>query len=253
MKNLAEQVAKLGVDSLLPDWKPPRKIKKVVVEAPKPRVMFLDIEATNLKADFGYVLCVAWKWAGEDEVHHVSITEAPTFAKDPTNDRWVIQQISKVCEEADIIVFHYGSIFDYPYLQARALYHGLPLLPQTKWVDTWRIARKQLAISSNRLASIANLVNVEEKTKLSGRIWVKAMAGHKPSIKYVVEHCRQDVVVLEQVYDRIKGLRNDNPKVSHVGCPTCGSYDVHRRGPVLTVKRKMFKYQCKSCGHWFQR
>lgn len=219
----------------------------------KPRVMIMDIEATNLKADFGFVLCIAWKWSGEDKIYSVSIADAPSFKKDCTNDKWIIEEFRKAAEQADAIVMHYGSVFDYPYLQARALAHGLPLLPKVPYIDTWRIARKGLALSSNRLASLSRLLGVEEKTPLSGRIWVKATSGDAKSIKYIVEHCKQDVRVLEQVYDRIKGLRFDNPRLSGDGCPTCGSYDIISRGRVRTTKQIMHKFSCNNCGHWFSR
>lgn len=220
------------------------------------RVLFLDIEATNLKADFGYMLCVSWKWEGEKKVHHRSIADAPTFKDDPTNDAWIVEELRPILEEADVVVFHYGSRFDYPYLQTRALYHGHTILPKVKWVDTWRVARDNLALSSNRLASLTRLLQVEEKTPVDGRIWMKAMAGHKPSIKYVVEHCDQDIVVLEQVYQKIRGLRYDNPNLSakkNGACPTCGSYNVHKRGQEKTVKQLKDKFSCGACGHWFSR
>lgn len=216
--------------------------------------MFLDIEATNLKADFGYCLCIAWKWEGEKKIHCLAITDSPTFEEDPTNDKWLIEEFSKEAEKADVVVFHYGSIFDYPYLQTRALYHGLKPLARVKAIDTWRIARKALALSSNRLASLTRLLGVEEKTPLDGPTWVKAMAGHKPSIKYVVEHCKQDVKVLEQVYHKIKPLRTvASPKIGlGQNCPACGSSSTQRRGKERTVLKEQWRFSCNDCGHWFR-
>lgn len=221
----------------------------------KLNVMFLDIEATNLKADFGYMLCASWKWEGLKKVHHRSIAEAPTFEEDPTDDAWIIEELRPELEKADVVVFHYGSRFDYPYLQTRALYHRLEPLPRVRWIDTWRIARNQLALSSNRLASLSRLLGVEEKTPLSGPVWIRAMAGHAPSIRYVVEHCDQDVIVLEQVYQRIKALRptdGQGPKLGfHGDCPTCGSSNTIRKGFERTVKKQKQRMKCNDCGHWW--
>lgn len=219
----------------------------------KAKVMLLDIEATNLKADYGYCLCIAWKWHGAAKVQSLTITDAPTFEDDPTNDKWLIEQFAVEAEKADITVFHYGSIFDYPYLQTRALFHGLKPLARVPYIDTWRIARKGLALGSNRLASIAALLGADQKTPLNGPIWVRAMAGHKPSIKYVKEHCIQDVRVLEQVYDRLAPLRSGPPYVSLSGCPNCGSYNTQSRGRVRTIKVTKHRHQCQDCGSWFQR
>lgn len=217
----------------------------------QPRVLLVDIEATNLKADFGFIICLSYKWSGEKKVHNISIRNNPKFKKDRTNDSYIIDQFRKIAEQADIVVTHYGSIFDYPYLQTRALMNGQPLLPQIPYIDTWRIARKKMALGSNRLASLARALGVEEKTPLSGPIWVKAMSGDEKSISYIEKHCDQDVIVLEQVYEKIKGLRSDIPRLSHTGCPTCGSFNTVSRGKVRTVKANKQQYSCKNCGHWW--
>lgn len=219
-----------------------------------PRVLIMDIEATNLAANFGYLLAIAWKFSGDKKVSCLSIVDAPTFASDPTNDKWLVKRFREVVENADIVVGHYSTRFDYPFLQARALYHNLDPFPtDIRHIDTWRISRDKLRLNSNRLASVAAHLGLEEKTALSGPIWIKAMAGHKASIKYVVEHCIQDVVVLEQVYEKIKSLRADNPKVSHEGCPTCGSQKVQKRGFARTVKAKKQRFSCGACGHWWSK
>lgn len=220
-----------------------------MTEAPK--VLLFDIEATNLAANFGYILAIGWKFSGDKAVKCIAISDSPGFAKDPTNDKWIVQTFKKVVEDADIVVGHYSTRFDYPFLQARALYHGLSPFPtDIRHIDTWRVSRDKLKLNSNRLASLAAHLGLEEKTALSGPIWIKAMSGHKPSIKYVVEHCAQDVVVLEQVYEKIKPLRADNPKASLTGCPTCGSTKLQARGRSRTTKRLMQRWSCNACGHW---
>jgi len=221
----------------------------------KPRVLLYDIEATNLNADFGVVLCVAWKWHGEKKIHHLSITDSPTFARDPTNDKWIIKEFASVLEQADVAVFHYGMYFDGPYLQTRALYHGMKPLNMPAMVDTWRICRKRLKLHSNRLASIAALLGVSEKTPLDPPTWVKAMAGNRKAIAYVVEHCVHDVVVLDEVYSRIRAWGWDNPNMGAAsgGCPTCGSHNIQARGIVRTVKALKHRFCCSECGHWFSR
>lgn len=216
------------------------------------KVLLFDIEASNLAANFGYLLAIAWKWSGEKKVHALSIDQSPGFKRDPTNDSWLVYMFREVMEDADIIVGHYSSKYDMPFLQSRALYHNLiPFPTEIRHIDTWRIARNKLRMNSNRLASLAAHIGAEEKTALSGPMWIKAMAGHKPSIAYVKEHCKQDVVVLEQVYEKIKHLRPDNPKVSLTGCPTCGSHDIQARGRRATSKRIVQRFSCQGCGHWF--
>lgn len=221
----------------------------------KPRVMFLDIEATNLSGNFGYVLCIAWQWEGEKKVYSLDITQSPGFETDPTNDKWLLRQFAKELLKADMLVFHYGARFDYPYLQTRALYHKMKPFVRVPWIDTWRICKYGLALNSNRLATVASLLRVEEKTPLNGPIWIRAMAGHRTSIRYVVRHCKQDVVVLRQVYERIRPLRPlTGPKMAVNGaCPACGSPKVQKNGLRITVKQKKMRMKCNNCGHWFEK
>lgn len=219
------------------------------------KILFLDIEASNLAADFGFTICIGYKWHGEKKTHCISVDDFPQFKKDHTDDRQVLEAFRKVVEQADLLVYHYGSRFDYPFLQARCLFHDMLPLPQIPAIDTWRISRNGLRLSSNRLAALTNLLGVGAKTPLVGRIWVKAMSGDRPSIRYIVKHCVQDVRVLEQVYDRIMPVRpsGSGPVISHTGCPSCGSPHVQRRGLVRTVKTLKHRWACRDCGHWFTR
>lgn len=219
------------------------------------KVLFYDIETSNLAANFGFMLCLSYKWEGQSKVHTISIRQSPTFKEDSTNDLYILEAFRPIAEEADVIVGHYATRFDYPYLQTRCLFHNIPFLPtDMKHIDTWRVARNRLRLNSNRLASLAEHLDAGEKTKLDGRVWVKAMAGHVPSLKYIEQHCVADVLVLEGVYHKIKALRTTatGPKISVSGnCPSCGSGDLHSRGKVRTVKRVMWRRSCNNCGHWY--
>lgn len=221
----------------------------------KPRIILFDIECTNLSANFGYILCIGYKYLDDPKTYVISITDFPEFQKNPTNDYYVLKEASKILADADMIVGHYSSRFDFPYIQSRLLYHGLPILPNIQHVDTWRIARYKMKLNSNRLASITGFFAFEEKTPLTGPIWVRAAAGHKPSIKYVVEHCKQDVIVLEQVYKKIRPLSDKHPSIAlmqddQVGCPNCGSTKVQKRGTYLSRLNKYQRYHCQGCGAW---
>jgi len=222
----------------------------------KARVILWDLECTNLKGNFGYLLCGAWKVLGEKKIHCVSITDSKTFDKDPTNDKLLCKTLLKSLEEADIWVAHFGKWFDRPFLNTRLLGHNLSPLPPIPLVDTWKVAKDNLRLNSNRLATIASWAGVEEKTALNGKIWVKAMAGHRPSIRYVEKHCVQDIVVLEQVYEKIKCLSATHPNVNIVedkgdSCPICGEEGrLQKRGFTIARVHKKQRYQCMACGGW---
>lgn len=220
------------------------------------KVLFFDIETSNLAANFGYMLCLGYKWGGQKRTKIISIRNSPTFEDDPTNDLYILEQFRPVVEEADILVGHYSTRFDYPFIQTRCLFHGVEPFPtDAKHIDTWRIARNRLKFNSNRLASLAAHIGAGEKTIVDGRAWVKGMAGHIPSLRYIEEHCKIDVEVLERVYAKIAAFRptTSGPKLAVNGnCPTCGSTNIIKRGLVKTVKRRTQRFSCNDCGHWFQ-
>lgn len=226
-----------------------------------PRIIAWDLETSNLNANFGYVLCAGWKIIGEKKTNVIRISDYPLHKTDCTNDYEVVKRMGEALADADGIVTWFGQFFDEPYLNSRLLIHGLPLLPPFTagtHIDGWRIARKKLKLNSNRLASVSSFLGVEEKTPLNGPIWVKAMSGHLPSLRYVYKHCEQDVIVLEQVYDKIKPLCNwhfnvnlGNPVTAAVPlCPRCGSSKVTRRGYRWSYSTKTRRFHCGNCGAW---
>lgn len=220
-----------------------------------PKIVLWDLETTNLNANFGYLLCFGWKILGEKKTNAISITEFPQFKKDPTNDRSLVKAAYSELANADAWVTWYGSRFDVPYLSSRLLYHKLPFLPPVPHIDGWWIARKHLRLNSNRLASVSSFLDIEEKTPLDGPTWIRAAAGHEKSIKYVVEHCLQDVVVLEEAYLRIRPLMRTHPNLNVISeeanvCPTCGSKKLQKRGVSITRVATRQRYMCNACGAW---
>lgn len=221
------------------------------------KIVIWDIESSNLSADFATILCVGWKYLGDKKVNIVKISDSPTFKKDPTNDKWVVKQISTILSDADQWVTHYGTRFDVPMVNTKLLSWGLPPLPPVPHVDTWRVSKYKLKLHSNRLASVSAMFGLDDKTPVLGRQWIQAIAGHKPSLNYVYEHCKQDIIVLEEVYNKIKCLITDHPNINLCDdsvdvprCPICGSDHIHKRGFHIARTSKRQRYQCQRCGGW---
>jgi len=226
------------------------------MKIPEPKVILWDIETTNLNANFGFVVCFGWKELGEEKAHVISITDFPSFGKDCTNDKEVVNRAAAVLSCADIWVTWYGQRFDEPFVNSRLLSHGLKRMPPIPHVDGWRIAREKLKLHSNRLASVCSFLGLEDKTPIKSQAWIRAMAGHRPSIKYVVDHCRQDVQVLEQAYLKIRPLSTTHPNLALIterpnSCPICGEWGkITAQGWKITRSNKARRYQCQKCGGW---
>jgi hypothetical protein len=67
---------------------------------------------------------------------------------------------------------------------------------------------------------------------------------------YIVEHCRLDVLVLEEVYQRLRPLILDHPIMRARGVCRCGSKRVRYGGYHRTTARVYRRFQCLECGKW---
>ncbi|MEM2591450.1 MAG: ribonuclease H-like domain-containing protein [Thermofilaceae archaeon] len=169
-------------------------------------VAMFDIETTHLRADFGFILCAAVKPLGES-VQVFRIDQSPEYAKEPWNDRWLVEQIREAIAQYDIIVTYYGERFDLPFLRTRLLKHGLPLLPRFRHVDLYKIPRYDLRLHSNTLESLSMFLEGKtEKTRLMPEVWVRASCGDRTALDVVADHCARDVGELEKVFVQLKPL-----------------------------------------------
>jgi len=182
------------------------------------RVGYLDIETTNLNADFGYMLSWAIKPRDKKEVLYSCITRKEVMDKDEHSegdiDYRVTKELLETLDQFDILWTHWGADrrFDLPYIRTRALMNGiLHLLPERdeKFIaDTWPISRMKLKLSNNRLQTIADACGVEgcAKTSFERKWWRLGALGNKKAIEYILEHNIQDVLVLEEVHKTLEGL-----------------------------------------------
>lgn len=226
----------------------------------KPRIILFDIEATNLNANIGHILCVGWKVYGDKKINVIKIDDYTLFDEDCTDDYAVVKETGEVLSEGDAFVTWYGTRFDVPYINSRLIYHGLPLLPHmtaANHIDGWRTARYKMKLNSNRLATVSAFFGAEEKTPINWRTWARAAAGHRPSLGYVYRHCRQDINVLEQVYEKIRALDHQHFNVNLISkrldaCPRCGAppTKLQHRGWNYAHASKKRRYQCTACGGW---
>lgn len=219
------------------------------------RILIWDLETTHLKADFGTVLCAGYKWLGEKKIHVPAISDYRAFRKDPTNDGPLMKDFLKVYSQADLTITYFGIGFDRKYFYTKLLEHGLEIPFNIPMVDLFFTVKSNMALSRKSLGNVGYFLGLDaEKTPCEGKIWKRAMVGHAPSIKYVVDHCEADVQLLEEAYLRLRPLIRTHPRVEgRSPCRYCGSERLQYRGWALTSllpKRKIF---CPNCGGWEQR
>jgi uncharacterized protein YprB with RNaseH-like and TPR domain len=178
----------------------------------KLRVGYLDIEATHLSANFGFILSWYIKYDSLDQYDCSVITKREIFSE--KFDYRVVKELLEAFQNFDVLWTHYGADrrFDLPYIRTRAYAHGLEhMLPsyQDKFIaDTWPIARNKLKLHSNRLGSIAEALQITDvsKTPLSGPLWVKAAVGNAEALAYIADHNKADVDLLEAVKHKLDAV-----------------------------------------------
>jgi len=159
-----------------------------------------DLETTNLTADFSIILCACIKPFGRAPI---------VFRADECNKNWkthrmddtiIVQKIAKELSKHAIVITHYGSKFDLPFLKAKMAKCCIPTLPPMFNIDTWRIAKNNFQIGSRRLANMSVYFELGKKSGVDGPLWLKAgMDGDKKAMDEIVEHNIQDVILLERL------------------------------------------------------
>lgn len=229
------------------------------------KILLLDIETSpNLAYVWGIweqninvnhmvssstTLCWAAKWHGRKEVMFDSVHKS--------GERKMLRGIHRLLDEADVVVHYNGKKFDIPTLNKEFLINNMSPPSPYKQVDMLHVARGRFRFQSNKLDYVAQQLGIGKKVSHEGfQLWVKCMEGDGPAWKRMERYNRHDVVLLEQLYDRMLPWVPHHPNHgAHDGvssCPNCGSEKYQRRGVAVTTTMKYPRYQCVECGGWFR-
>jgi uncharacterized protein YprB with RNaseH-like and TPR domain len=180
-----------------------------LVEHPEgEKIGFLDIEASNLSADFGIMLCYAIKNADSDKVYCRTITKKELTGS--TIDKNVVKSCIDDMRKFTRLITYYGANFDIPYIRTRATIHKLdfPLYGEILHEDLYQVVRRKFRLSRRRLDTAArNLLGASEKTYLDPIKWIRGLQGDTEALKYIEEHCIHDVRELEKLFRALHGFR----------------------------------------------
>jgi hypothetical protein len=233
----------------------------------KTRILLLDIETfPNIAYVWGkydqnviqFVQegCIASfvaKWLDEPEIISKGLPDYKGYKAGSYDDKKLVADLWNLLDEADVVIAHYGSGFDIPYCNGRFLFHGLVPPSPYKIVDTKKAASKLAKFNSNKLDDLGAHLGLGQKIKTDFDLWKGCIAGDKNAWQRMLEYNRQDVLLLEQLYLRLRPWINDHPNLTvHSGamCPKCNSNNVQMRGIAVTLTRRYQRFQCRDCGGW---
>ena len=214
-------------------------------------------------SNLAYILVFGYKWLGKKPEYITP--DRKDFKNIPhdihTIDKEICRKAIEILNEADVIVTWYGDNHDFKFLTGRAAAHGLYLPHNLKHIDLFKVASRQLNLSSNRLDVVAREFGCETKTPISHALWPRCWMGDTSALSEMAEYCGQDCAVLEQVYMKLRPLIKSHPNMrsllsedgSRDGCPVCGSVQVVLNGRYATVSGYIYqKLLCTGCQHSYK-
>lgn len=196
-----------------------------------------------------YTMCWAAKWYKDKNVMFDSVHKS-----DPES---MLQSIHGLLDEADAVIHYNGTRFDVPTLNKEFLLHGLHPPAPYKQIDLLKTTRTCFRFPSNKLDYVAQRLGVGKKTEHEGhQLWISCMNNDPAAWKRMEKYNKQDVVLLEKIYEKILPWVKSHPNWStfndRPGCTKCGSTHVHSRGVYVSPTKKYNRYQCQDCGTWMR-
>lgn len=229
------------------------------------KILIYDIESSpNLGYSWGkyeqnvlgfvretYMLCYAYKWYGEQETHVVALPDFPSYKKSKTDDKALVKSLWDLFNLADVIIAHNGDKFDIKYTNGRFLVHGLTPPTTYKTIDTLKVARNRFKLNSNSLNDLGALLKLGKKVETGGfDLWLGCMAGEKEAWEKMKEYNKQDVDLLELVYEKLRPWVKNHPNLvfnsDRPACPYCQNETMWKLGTEAFGTRQ--RWRCKQCG-----
>tara|TARA_R110002126_G_scaffold4455_2_gene23475 strand:- start:742 stop:1479 length:738 start_codon:yes stop_codon:yes gene_type:complete len=201
----------------------------------------------NQLLESSYTLCYAAKWYGNPKIMFDSVQKS--------GKNKMLANVHALLDQADAVVHYNGSRFDIPILNKEFLLSGMPPPSPAKHIDLLQVARRQFRFVSNKLDYVSQALGLGGKTDHEGHtLWVKCMNDDRKAWKIMEEYNKNDVVLLEKVYDKFKGWIKQHPNHNayspDICCPNCASRKLQARGTQRSRVAVYQRFQCQNCGSW---
>lgn len=239
----------------------------------EPRILVMDIETApmltylwslfqrgfvnhDMQERETYILSWAAKWVGDKEVMSDALCNAPDYKDGYEDDRYMLEGIWGLMDQADFVVAHNGDKFDIKRLNTAFLRAGFRPPAPYRQIDTLKMLKRCFAFDSNRLDYILRTLEGHGKVETGGfDTWRRCMQGDMTAWDKLVEYNEHDVLLLEQLYLRIRAWDKSHPSAAvinpsnHRRCTVCSSENVEETNRHQYTNASAFKvYRCNDCG-----
>ena len=166
----------------------------------------------------------------------------------------MIRRIYDLICEADAVVHYNGTKFDMPILNQEFLLDDLSPPSSYVQIDLLKTARKRFKLPSNKLDYVAQFLGLGSKAKHMGmEMWRDCMNDCPKAWKSMKRYNRQDVVLLEKVYEVLLPWIQNHPNWGHyiegdLICRNCGSNKIKKNGIERSTVLPYQRYKCTECG-----
>ena len=209
--------------------------------------LWQDSVGVGMLQEAGEVLCWCAKWTDSKRVLSCGVWEKGT--------EHCIKELHALIEEADAVVAHNGDRFDIKVMNTMFLKYGLEPPMPAKMIDTLKVAKGRFKMMSNKLDYIGEFLGLGRKIDTGGfKLWTGVMDGDKKARKDMILYNKQDVLLLEKVYNKFLPWIKTHPNQGLVDpdgkptCTNCGGTDVIRKGTSSTGVGVYPRYKCNTCG-----
>lgn len=237
-----------------------------------PKVLLLDIETTpEISYTWGrwkqfisqgqviehpYVLTWAARWLGSDVTMSRKLTDYPSWANSTRDDKDLVTDLWALMDEADYIVAHNGDKFDIPWITSRAIFHGLPPISPTKYIDTLKAAKKLIRVPSYSLEALCVYYGLTPKQDNEGfSLWRRCIEGDADAFVDMETYNVGDIDSLQDLYLRLRPYMKEHPNGalyypdSERRCGRCGSTGMELIEAQAHTSISTFDvYRCTGCG-----
>jgi uncharacterized protein YprB with RNaseH-like and TPR domain len=163
------------------------------------RLATWDIEATQLNADLGSMLCASVKPYGKKPY---------TFkVKAVGNDVKILRDLKDCLEEYHCWLTYYGKGFDVPFVNTRLLKWGYAPIDTRHHIDLFFTLKSNTKMSSKGLGRFLSLLGTDEqKMGVSQNVWSEMGFKLNTHMPLMVKRCESDTIGLEGLYDKTRHI-----------------------------------------------
>lgn len=237
----------------------------------KPKVLFLDIETSPIKAwiwrtgkqfishdqvvkgDRTKIICIAYKW------EHKGRVEALSWNNKTQDCSKLIDSMVKLIEQADVVIAHNGDKFDIKHINTQRLLCNQPPISWPTSEDTLKQFRQTFSLPTYRLDYISKLLLGEGKSPMAFQDWIDIVENHsEKALAKMIKYCKRDVKLMAKAYAKVKPFLKPKANRSQIinhnpsGCPSCGSQKINKRGTSILATGRYPRFFCTACGHIFR-